>query len=599
MCVKPSSGQTPAPRAFSLHARTRDLPGAEADAKRAPASAPGRVLWSSTSKLLLCIDFSTFARDETELFSPLAGVRLKSVFPRASWRGRTRPEIMISWFRYWRSRNAVLTISVLCFLFPAQLCHAQQDAVVEKAHRAKEAMDEGRFEEAIDLYEHLVRELPQEPRMRLNLALALHSAGRYREATEQLRAFLKQQPESSPASLLLGLDYMKLDQPDQAVKPLEYAVRAEPNNKQARLELVQAFLALDRPEEAETHLQTLIQLEPNYPEAWQALGLTYNALSTRAFAQLERLAPESAYRDVLLARSLVEQNRILQGFNLYKQALAKDPELPAVYEGIADVYRRTEHPDWATKEKEREDALPPSNCATHKLQCEFRAGHYAQLVELAKTTKTPESYYWQACAYTELSLEAFDRLNQMPPSAAIHDLMAEAYRILGKYDLSIKELREALELVPDDRGQKEGLARALWLNRDYKEAQPLLEELVKQEPESAQLNYELGDTILWSGTAENAIPYLENAIKYSPENKAAHDSLGRAYMRAGQTEKAIPQFKAALGLDKEGTIYYQLAQAYRETGQKELAMQTMQEFERISKAAKARRPQEIYQITPP
>jgi tetratricopeptide (TPR) repeat protein len=70
-------------------------------------------------------------------------------------------------------------------------------------------------------------------------------------------------------------------------------------------------------------------------------------------------------------------------------------------------------------------------------------------------------------------------------------------------------------------------------------------------------------------------------------------------MRAGQTEKAIPQFKAALGLDKEGTIYYQLAQAYRETGQKELAMQTMQEFERISKAAKARRPQEIYQITPP
>jgi tetratricopeptide (TPR) repeat protein len=115
----------------------------------------------------------------------------------------------------------------------------------------------------------------------------------------------------------------------------------------------------------------------------------------------------------------------------------------------------------------------------------------------------------------------------------------------------------------------------------------------------APTNYELGDTILWSGTAENAIPYLENAIKYSPENKAAHDSLGRAYMRAGQTEKAIPQFKAALGLDKEGTIYYQLAQAYRETGQKELAMQTMQEFERISKAAKARRPQEIYQITPP
>ncbi|HEV2493751.1 MAG TPA: tetratricopeptide repeat protein [Terriglobia bacterium] len=131
----------------------------------------------------------------------------------------------------------------------------------------------------------------------------------------------------------------------------------------------------------------------------------------------------------------------------------------------------------------------------------------------------------------------------------------------------------------------------MWLNREYDQAQPLLEELVKAEPESAQLSYELGDSLLrGQDAAGGAIPFLEKAARLSPADKAVHASLGRAYMRVGEPEKAIPQFNAALGLDEEGRLYYQLAQAYQKAGQEDLARQSMQKFQELSRAAQARKP---------
>src|SRR5207245_1408140 len=85
---------------------------------------------------------------------------------------------------------------------------------------------------------------------------------------------------------------------------------------------------------------------------------------------------------------------------------------------------------------------------------------------------------------------------------------------------------------------------------------------IKTQPESVALNYELGDTLLrGQDAAPKAIPFLEKAAQISPDDMAVRASLGRAYMRVGEPEKAIPQFKAALGLDEEGTLYYQLATA--------------------------------------
>jgi predicted Zn-dependent protease len=462
-------------------------------------------------------------------------------------------------------------------------------------------MAAGRFREAAALYGELVRALPGNPGLRMNLALALHSAGQYREAIGHFRAVLKQQPNSNSAWLMLGLTHLKLGQPDQAVEPLERVVKAEPGNKIARLELAEAFTAVGQPGQAAGQFKELTKLDPGDPKVWQGLGLSYIALSHQAFTELEQMAPDSAYRDLLLARSLASRNQFNSAFKLYREALAKAPGLCGIHDGIAEIYVKTGHPDWAEVERQRERDLPPPDCTAENFECDFLAGRYDRLLEAAKKFKSAESHYWQAQTYSKLSEECFARLSQMPPSGAIHDLMAEAYRIQGKYDLAAREWQKALELTPQDRRLKQRLARALWLNRDYKNARPLLERLVQLEPESAELNYQLGDTLLSLETAQGAVPYLEMAVKIAPGHTAAHASLGRAYMRLGRPEQAISHLKAALDLDEEGSIYYQLAQAYQKAGQGQLARQTLQKFQEISTTVRARRPKldEEYQITPP
>ncbi len=476
----------------------------------------------------------------------------------------------------------------------------QSGDLAARSQLAKQAMTEGRFEDAIILYRELVRALPGNPGLAMNLGLALHSAGRYRKAIEQFQAVLKRQPNSAPAWLMLGLARQKLGESEKAVVPLQRALKAEPGNKTVLLELADAFLSLGRLDEAATKFQQLAALDPGHAKAWQGLGLSYVSLSNRCFAELEKIAPESAYWYALLARSRASRGQYRSAFYLCKQALAKDSNLRGVHAALAEIYRKTGHQEWAEVEEEKERQLSAPDCVSEQLQCDFAAERYQKIVEGAKLRKTPESYYWQSRAYSELALNAFGHLDALPPSAALHELKAQAYRVQDLHVDSVREWQEALKLAPEDLRLKRELARSLWLDGDYQTARPLLEELLKQS-ESAELHHQLGDTLLGLQMPDKAIPFLEKAVRSSPGLLPAHASLARAYLRVGNLQQAITHTKIALRIDEDGSLHYQLARAYQRTGQQDLAKKIMQESKRISESIQVRRRKqaEEYQITPP
>jgi tetratricopeptide (TPR) repeat protein len=470
--------------------------------------------------------------------------------------------------------------------------------LAEMSHQAKEAMVAGNFRQAVLLYRELVKALPDNPGLRMNLGLALHSAGRYREAIPNFQTVAKQVPD---AWLFIGLDHLKLGQPELAIAPLEKVVAADEKNEEARLELAEAFLESGKPRQAAARFETLVKLDPENAKGWHGLGLAYQAQSRETFTELEKLSQDSAWRDVLFARSLVERGRIYSAFRLYHQALVKDPGLRGVHAGIAEVYRRSNHPDWVQVEEDREKNLPAPQCAPPTLECDFVARRYQTILERTHGDHTAEALYWQSQAWSRLSEQCFEQLARMPSSGAIHELMADAYRIQGKYDQAVQEWRDAQQISPADQRVTAGLARALWLNREFDEARPMLDELVKHQPESADLNFELGDVLLNVDDIPKAVHYLETAIKLAPGQLQAHASLGRAYTRAGQPLRAIPHLKAAAALDPNGRGYYTLSQAYEAAGQKELGREALRKYREISADRRERETEnpEAYEITPP
>ncbi|MBI1940551.1 MAG: tetratricopeptide repeat protein [Acidobacteria bacterium] len=514
-------------------------------------------------------------------------------------------------------------------LFSAVPVFAQADDLAAKAQRGKELMARERFEEAIPIYRDLVRALPNIPGPVTNLGIALHMAGNDREAVKQFEAALKIDPSYLPALLYVGSTYLSLARTDKAIQSLEKVLRIQPDNDEARQLLGDAFLSLERFEAAAEQFARMSERNPSNPKAWSGLGRCYEGLAQQSFEKLTKIALGSAYWLVLVAETHARAEQADSAFYFYREALAKMSSLRGVHRAVSEIYRKTGHPDWATVEEERERTLPPLDCIVgeraspampgadrsdaasssrlehdwdaRRLECDFWAGRYRELIASARDGKTAESYFWRSRAYERLAAQAFGRLAQLPRSAEAHELLARIHFRRKRCLEAAKEWRQAVELSPGSIYYRKELAISLGCGGDLEGAQNLLEDLVKRSPNSAEVNYWLGFTLLGLHKGEQAIAFLRKVIEINPADLTAQRDLARAYLEVGQTEQAIPHLKAALPIDREGDVYYQLARAYQSIREQELATQMFEKFRELQDAAAAEE-QAIRQraeITPP
>ena len=490
---------------------------------------------------------------------------------------------------------------VLAALLGLAAAAAQSPELAAKAERAKQAMAERNFELAAQLYGELVEAIPGNPGLLLNLGMARHMSGNDREAIPHLQAALKLDSDIFPANLFLGASFLRTGDMAKAVPPLKKAAELEPSYPDVRAMLGNSLLELGRPGEAVEHYQKLSELKPGVPGGWVGLVQSYETLAQQVFQKLEESAPESAYMLALVGAVRITQQQYSSAFYLYKQALEKQPQMRGGHQALAEIYRRTEHPDWAAVEEQKEKDLPPLDCQTEKLECAWREGRADEVLRLAQAAEGPEFVYWQTRAYNRLAEASLSKLAGLPASPQRHQVMAELHRRNGRYVEAVEELRAAVKLAPGNPRIEVELASALYLGRDYEAADKLSAELLIQRPNDPELNWIRGGSLLALQKAEESIPLLTKAVEANPNLLLAHHALGRAYMQLGQDAAAVPHLKAALPIDEDGSLNYQLGQAYRTTGQMELAKQTLTTYQQMQRQSRAQQLelQEEIQITAP
>src|SRR5437016_465400 len=365
----------------------------------------------------------------------------------------------------------------------------QTDSLALKSQRAKQLMAEGNFAQAIPLYRELNQAVPNNPGLLLNLGMAMHMAGKEREAISELEAAVKLDPALAPAWLFLGTTRLQLGETAAGVEALNIFLHLQPDHREARQMLAGALLSLDRIEEATWQYQKLTEFDPDSPQAWYGLGRSYEALAGRAFDKLQEAAPQSSYSLSLLAEARLREQQFSSAFYLYRRALEKKPTLRGIHKAVAEIYRQTGHPDWASAEEKKESQLPAPECPTQTLECDYHAGHYNELIAAAKGDNTADSFYWRSRAYNELAVNAFTRLGQLPPSAELHELKAHIYNSQKRYAEAAGEWLEALKFSPTDAQIQKQLAISLKLGQDYGAALALLQDLLRQQDrKSTRLN---------------------------------------------------------------------------------------------------------------
>jgi tetratricopeptide (TPR) repeat protein len=248
-------------------------------------------------------------------------------------------------------------------------------------------------------------------------------------------------------------------------------------------------------------------------------------------------------------------------------------------------------------EEEKEHRIEPAACSTQQFACDFQAGRYEVLIAPLSSYATAESWYWQSKAYARMSVSAFARLGELPPSAESHEVLAQANADKEDFRACVEELQEAQKLAPNNPEIEKNLAIAFRRIGDQRSALPILEGLIKRQPGRSEVNYLLGDTLLGLHQPAQAIPFLKKAVALDSDLQVARGTLGRAYLENGQAQEAIPYLEASLSTDNDGTLHYQLSRAYQHEGQTARSDEMIKRYQEI-RSAQAREKQSP-RIEPP
>jgi predicted Zn-dependent protease len=454
------------------------------------------------------------------------------------------------------------------------------DTLAAKSAQGTAAMQAGRFDEAIGVYEELVAARPGDAGLLMNLGMARYMAGQAETAIAPLEKAARLQPSLAPASLFLGASLLGVGKVKEAAAPLQRAVTALPDNADAREMLARVKLSLSDYASAATHYRALTELEPTGAKGWYGLARSYQGIAEEAFVTLQRQAPDSPLLELLVAEVAVTQDKFPAALRIYRRVLAASPPVGGVHEAVADLYTRAGKPEWAQTELQRAQPRTAARCASRQAECLFLDGKFRDALRAARRVDSPVGLYWTIRAANTLATQSVAHLETLSPSVELHLIRAEIAQAQRRPPEAVREIRSALALALGDPAIETALAEALVRAGNAGEAVPLLERLGREHPQDGSIAFLYGEALLLSQRIDEAIPALERAVQAEPRELAPRAALGRAYVQAGRFEAALPHLEAAAAEDDDGDVHYQLARAYQALQRMDEAKAAMAEYQK-------------------
>lgn len=429
--------------------------------------------------------------------------------------------------------------------------------------RAAGLIDAGEIDAALELLRELVRERPADPRIRYELARALHEAGGHEAALEQLTIGLPTATDRGAYHLLMARALIDLDRlrsardhleaaeaerPDYppigyqrarichragnaeaALAALERVIRLAPRWETPRSLAVEIALERGDVEEATRWLADLLQIGDSAPALWIRYG---DLLAARS----QTTAAEEAYRTALarsgdgrlarlaLAYFLFNERRFVEADTTLDELATNHPDDPAVLLPRAEIAMLDGRLEEALDMLER--ALAKMTTANERVRAQrLRAQvllalrRYPEAARAARRAMNTDPTELEA-RFTlgtallragdpdgRAELETYRQLAE----AREHREMATDFLQGEDAIRAEREYRRALELVPEDPAALQGLGAALRLQGRFAEAITALAAAANAGAEGPAWAHETMLTLHGAGRTDDALRLRDEA----------------------------------------------------------------------------------------
>ncbi len=324
--------------------------------------------------------------------------------------------------------------------------------------RARGAVADGQYREALDLYRQVIERMPDDPVVRYEYAQLLRDLNVQEEAIRQAREVVRLDPKMPEGHRLLGTLELAAAEKDPArldrgIEELRTARQLAPEDLATAATLARALLARGRPGEAATLLEEM-------PE-------------TRTQPVLLRMAAEAR----------AKSGRAREAAALYERLLESAPSDREIAAALVDVYEDDDRYDDAMKllaklkEKDQENQAVEERIT----------------LDLARAGR-----------FDEAEKHARELATSRPENRDIRRLLAQVLFEKGDVAGGEKILRDLLQTDSGDETSRRALASELLRERRFDEARVLFEESLRR----AGTDAKLADQRLWASRELAYAAYL-------------------------------------------------------------------------------------------
>ena len=300
--------------------------------------------------------------------------------------------------------------------------------------RARAAIAEGSYREALDLYRKVIELVPNDAVVRFEYAQLLRDLNVPDEAMKQAREVVRIDPKLVEGHRLLGALELAASERDpsrltNAIEELEAARKLSPGDPAIAAPLARALLAKGRAAEAAKVLE----------EAGEG----------RAQPAIARIAAEAK----------AKSGHTKEAQAIYRALLEQNPEDRETAAALIDLYEDDDQMDKALELLEKLEKLDPENPAIpERITLDLaRAGRFAESEKRAR-----------------------DLATKRPENRAIRRLLAQVLFEKGSSPEGEKILRQLVAQDPDDDATRRALTGELLRERRFSEAKTMIEEGIRR-----------------------------------------------------------------------------------------------------------------------
>ena len=465
---------------------------------------------------------------------------------------------------------------------------------------AKKLLAEGRLEEA---QRRLEEELNEHPSSAEGYALLGIVYSEQKNTTAALAAFeeaLKLDPKSTRARNDMGNLYAAAGKIDLAEKQFREVLRLNPADRDGNYNLGLVLLAEKKPLEAIPFLERVHPQDTasrfNLARAYLAAGRTAEGLQTARDLSRENKDNLQVHFTLGVLLASEKQSRAAQ-FEL-EQANALEPQTFEILHTLGGVYLRNSEYGKAEVVLNRALKLKPDSTDTlyllgqaysdeHKpvdaLDALVRAHKLApgnpDITFLLARITMSQNYYEDAIPLLEAGLKT------APDRTDLRAALGECYFMSGKVEKSIEEFQTLIRLDPSARSYSFlGLCYRR-LGR-FDEARKYFEQGLKKDPKNPSCLYNLGYIEEHQGNYPAAEHFFQETLRANPQHPEALLGLANLRIKSKKFAEAAELLRKYVRVSPTPAPgYYKLAMVERSLHQTEAADRDLTVFQTLSKDA--------------